>query len=60
MASHAREPQLSDVLKDPIIRTLMDRDEIAEAALLDVMDTARRKLAVPETVVTGEEPRLEA
>jgi hypothetical protein len=50
MAPQAREPRLIDVLKDPIVRTLMDRDEVAEATVLDVMDTARRKFEVPAKV----------
>lgn len=61
MASHAREPRLSDVLKDPIVRTLMDRDDVAEATVLDVMDTARRKFEAPlEIAETSEEPHLDA
>ncbi len=47
MPSPGREPRLSDVLKDPIVRTLMDRDDVAEATVIDVMDTARRKFAAP-------------
>lgn len=51
MASHANEPRLSDVLKDPIVRTLMDRDDVAEETVLDVIDTARRKFAAPSDTI---------
>ncbi len=61
MASHAREPRLSDVLKDPIVRTLMDRDDVAEATVIDVMDTARRKFETPSELEQGsDEPHLDA
>ena len=55
MASHASEPRLSDVLKDPIVRTLMDRDDVAEETVLDVMDTARRKFTVPSDNVQADD-----
>lgn len=47
MPSPVCEPRLSDVLKDPIVRTLMDRDDVAEATVIHVMDMARRKFEAP-------------
>ena len=61
MASHAREPRLSDVLKDPIVRTLMNRDDVAEATVIDVMDTARRKFSTPsDSDEAIDEPSVDA
>jgi hypothetical protein len=54
MASSVREPRLSDVLKDPIVRTLMRRDAVGEAALLEVIDDARRRIAPEPELLPGE------
>ena len=38
------EPQLDDLLDDPIIRAVMHRDAVAETALRAILDGARARL----------------
>jgi hypothetical protein len=38
------EPPLSDVVADPMIRRLMDRDGVDLGSLMSLMDTVRARL----------------
>ncbi len=41
----ACEPRLIDVLNDPIVQILMNRDAVAEETLMSVIDDVRRRIA---------------
>ena len=40
-----KEPSIAEVLAEPIVRTLMERDSVSEEALVAVIDHARAQLA---------------
>ena len=44
MDSTRHEPELSDMLEDPIVQALMARDGLDRQAVQHVIDSARRRL----------------
>jgi len=46
------EPALADILDDPIIRTLMDKDGVKRASLELLIGTTREKRSEAETILS--------
>jgi hypothetical protein len=50
MTTQACEPQLRDVLNDPIVQILMSRDAVVESTLLEAIDDIRRRMTDSEEI----------
>ena len=48
-----REPALAEILDDPIIRSLMDRDGVKRASLELLIGTTREKRSASETILSS-------
>ena len=58
MTPPAIEPQLREVLNDPIVQILMTRDAVEESSLLEVIDDVRRRMSDTEEVALSESLEL--
>ena len=58
MTPPANEPQLREVLNDPIVQILMTRDAVEESSLLEVIDDVRRRMSDTEEVALSESLEL--
>jgi hypothetical protein len=48
-----REPSLADMMRDPIFRAVMTRDQVAEADFRRLIETVRSRLDVSPSVRTS-------
>ena len=55
------EPRLDDMLRDPVMLAVMDRDRVTREELLVCVEHARRRLVVPRNATRrSERARLRA
>ena len=58
MTPRANEPQLRELLNDPIVQILMTRDAVEESSLLEVIDDVRRRMSDTEEAALSESLEL--
>ena len=58
MTPPANEPQLRELLNDPIVQILMTRDAVEESSLLDLIDDVRRRMSDADEVHPSENIEL--
>ncbi len=52
------EPSLEDLLTDPIVRLVLDRDRIDPAELQSLLAQIRKRLQAPACAAAGDQPQV--